>query len=157
MTDSDRRRRPVPSIGLLAGTLVALGGYLLPWFKADPSYGWWYSGLGYATDVTGGGGWTLWTFVFLALALVTAVWAGDSDVAAGVSVVSTVVAGVFAFTVVAASLAASSGLEDRQSVVDLPFGFGIPLMAVGFGSSLVAGTFSLASMLVRDAEARLRR
>lgn len=146
----------MPSVGLLAGTVVATGGYLLPWFKPDADHGWWYSGLEYAT-ASGGGGWTLWTFVFLAIALVAAVWAGGNEIAASVSLIATVAASVFAISVVAVSLADRPDSPFLSDVAGMPFGVGLPLLAVGLGISLVAGIYAIASLLVSELESRLRR
>lgn len=156
MSERTRRRRPVPSVGLLAGTVVATAGYLLPWFKPDADRGWWYSGLEYAT-ASGGGGWTLWTFVFLALALIAAIWAGGNEVAASISLIATVAAAVFATFVVAVSLADRPDSPFLSDIAGMPFGVGLPILAVGLGISLVAGCYAIASLLITHLESRLRR
>jgi hypothetical protein len=149
--------RPHPSVGLIAGVLVAAGGYLLPWFKAGTGYGWWYSGAEYIRSGEGGG-WTLWTIALLAVALVAAVWAGGSEVAAGLSVTAGIAAAVLAATAVAAGLVATGLKADSLDVVtQLPFSIGIPLMGVGFGLVVASGCGAIASGIAADVEERIRR
>jgi hypothetical protein len=137
--------------------VVAAGGYLLPWFKEQPGYDWWYSGTEYIRSGEGGG-WTLWTIVFLIAALVAAVWAGGSEVAAGLSVVAGIAAAVFAMTGVAAGLAAiGAGSHTMSEVTQLPFSIGLPLMAVGFGIIIASGIGAIASVVAAQAEERMRR
>ncbi|MEV7231123.1 hypothetical protein AB0M79_29510 [Polymorphospora sp. NPDC051019] len=132
MTAHERPYRPAPDAAMLVGAVAALAGYLLPWFKVGPSYLWWYSGWEYATLSTGGG-WTLLTIPFLAGAVVASLWAGRS-VAAAMTAVTAGVAGMFlALAVVAVSLGAMPERSSSNWVGELPFGPGLPLMALGFG------------------------
>jgi hypothetical protein len=56
--DTGHLGEAAPDVAMLAGSLAATGGYLLPWFKKSASYDWSFSGWGYAT-LSNGGGWTL--------------------------------------------------------------------------------------------------
>lgn len=126
--------RPAPDALMLAGTATALLGFLLPWFKATERRQWWYSGWSYLT-VSSGGGWVWWVVLFLAVAILASLWARRSVKLALLSA-GAAVAGLFmAAAVVAVTL---GGLPERSNinwVGELPFGLGLPLMAVGFGAT----------------------
>jgi len=141
--------RPAPDAALLIGSLLATAGYLLPWFKQSRSYGWSYSGWAYAS-LSSGGGWTLWTFVFLAVALVAGVWAHHSVAAAMWGVVGTVGAGLFSAAVVAASF---SHVEERGSLnylAEVPFHIGLPVLAAGLGLALAGGIRAVVHTTLRE-------
>ncbi|WP_428965116.1 hypothetical protein [Micromonospora fluostatini] len=123
---------------MLTAALIALGGYLLPWFKQSPRYQWWYSGWEYASLSTGGG-WTLWTFAWILLAVVVSFWAGDSVPAAMTGVVAGVGTLVFSLAVVAASFGAVGERSALNPVAGMPFGIGLPVLATGAGLLLAAG------------------
>ena len=118
--------------GMLLGTLVALAGYLLPWFRKGESFSWSYSGLEYAT-LSDGGGWTLITFGWLLLALGAAPFARRSVEAAMAGVVAAVGALFTSLAVVAASFATIGKQTALNPVAQLPFGIGLPLLAAGLG------------------------
>ena len=121
MDDSPRWYRPAPDALLLVGSATALFGYLIPWFRASRLHQWSYSGWTY---LEAEGGWT-WLVV---VSLVIAVLAG---------------------AVVAVSLGA---LPERDSINwggELPFGMGMPLMAVGFGA-VVAGALGVVRRPVQE-------
>jgi hypothetical protein len=148
-----RRSRPVPSVGLIGGVVVAVVGYLLPWFADGPSG--WFSGILYLRQGWDAG-WTLWPLVFFAVALVAAVWAGGSDAAAVISLTASVVAGVYAVCVIAASLVAT-GVDSFIAVMDLQFTVGMPILAAGLGIAIAAGCHTLAASVVAELEDRIRR
>ncbi|MEV5632013.1 hypothetical protein [Micromonospora tulbaghiae] len=131
MDDSPRWYRPAPDVLLLLGTATALFGYLIPWFRASRRHQWWYSGWNYLEV---GGGWTWWVVVFLVIAVLAGLWAGRSVQCAKLAV-GAAVAGMFlAAAVVAVSLGALPERDSINWVGELPFGMGLPLMAVGFGA-----------------------
>jgi len=134
--------KPAPSAGVLAGIVVATIGYLLPWFKLQEGYSWWVSGLEYLTLSTGGG-WTIWTLPMLALALIAGLYAGRSAVAGGVALVGVVAAAFLALVVVAGSFALVPAPSALNTITELPFAIGIPLMAVGFGIAAVGGVVAV--------------
>ncbi|MDG4829721.1 hypothetical protein O7627_10445 [Solwaraspora sp. WMMD1047] len=137
MEASQRWYRPAPNGLLLAGSVVILLGYLLPWFKTDEQKQWWWSGWNYLT-LSSGGGWTWWAVFLLVVAIGASCWAGRSLELAQVAVGAATAAMVFASAVVAVSL---GGMPERSSinwVGELPFGIGLPLMAIGFGTVVAA-------------------
>jgi hypothetical protein len=140
--------RPKPDAAMLWGSLVALVGYLLPWFKVESSYKWSYSGWAYVREGPGSG-WTLVTFAWLLLAIVASLWARRSVAAAMTGVVGAVGVTVFAVLAVAASFAEVP--EERvKSITAYPLGIGLPLLALGLGLLLAGGCRAIA-VNVRDA------
>lgn len=137
---SERPYRPAPDVLLLAGAVVALLGYLLPWFKVSDGNRWWYSGWNYLTFSTGGG-WTWWTVVFLLVAIAASCWAGRVVELALVAAGAGTAAMFFAAAVVAVSLGAMPERSSSNWVGELPFGIGLPLMALGFGT-IAAGALA---------------
>lgn len=133
VTASESSFRPAPDFLLLAGAIVALLGYLLPWFKERQSRHWWYSGWNYLT-LESGGGWIWWTVVFLVIAIVASCWAGRSVEVAFFAAGAGMAAMFFASAAVAVSLGAMPERDSSNWVGELPFGIGLPLMAVGFGT-----------------------
>ncbi|MET7467423.1 hypothetical protein ACFYON_05675 [Micromonospora sp. NPDC005686] len=135
MDDSPPSYRPSPDALLLFGTVTALFGYLMPWFRATRRHQWWYSGWSYLENE---GGWTWLVVLCLVIAILASVWAGRSVGSAKLAV-GAAVAGMFlAGAVVAVSL---GSLPERSSidwVGELPFGLGMPLMAIGFGAVVAA-------------------
>lgn len=129
--------RPAPDGLAVAGALLAAAGYLLPWFRMQPGYAWSFSGWTYAS-LTGGGGWTLITFGWLALALAAALWARASPPAAVTTLVGAVGGMMFALSVVAVSFAQFPEKGTSNWIVEIPFDIGMPVMALGF-SLLIAG------------------
>ncbi|MEV4660845.1 hypothetical protein AB0J85_02755 [Micromonospora echinofusca] len=138
MDDSPPWYRPVPDALLLVGTTLALFGYLIPWFRISERYLWSYSGGAYLRV---GGGWTWWVVVLLVTAIGASLWARR---AVGFALLATgaAVAGMFlASAVVAVSLGALPERNSINWVGELPFGWGLPLMAIGFGT-VVAGALA---------------
>lgn len=133
---------------MLGGSLTALLGYLVPWFKQSDSYGWSYSGWGYAS-LSNGGGWTLMTFAWLLLAFVASLWAGRSLAAAMTGVVGAVGAAFFALAVVAASFASIPEQTNTNYITDLPVNIGLPLLAGGLGLLFAGGCRAVAVSVVR--------
>ena len=129
--------RPRPDGVVVAGALISLIGYLSPWFQKQTGYAWSFSGWTYASLSTGGG-WTLITFGWLAVALIAGLWARASAGAAMTALASAVGGMLFASAVVAVSFAEFREQGSLNWVGELPFGVGLPLMAAGFGV-LVAG------------------
>lgn len=147
--ESEESLRPAPDGALLAGALIAVAGYLLPWFNQD-GYSWSYSGWAYAS-LSSGGGWTLLTLAFLVVAVIASLWAGRSLAAAMWGVVGTVGAGLFALAVVAASF---SHVDEESSInylSSMPFNIGLPLLAVGLGLALAGGCRAIAVAALREA------
>jgi len=133
MDDSPPWYRPQPSGLLLTGTATALFGYLTPWFRGSPRRQWWYSGWGYLEKE---GGWTWWVVVFLVIAICASLWAGRS-VELALFAAGATVAGMFlAGAVVAVSLGTLPERTSIDWVGELPFGMGMPLMAIGFGTAI---------------------
>ena len=92
----------------------------------------------------------LWTFVFLAVALVAGVWAHPSVAAAMWGVVGTVGAGLFSAAVVAASF---SHVEERGSLnylAEVPFHIGLPVLAAGLGLALAGGIRAVVHTTLRE-------
>ncbi|MEU6021427.1 hypothetical protein ACGFIK_07685 [Micromonospora sp. NPDC048871] len=118
--------------GMLVATMLAFGGYLMPWFRRSERALWSFSGWEYAS-LGDGGGWTLLTFGWLLLAAGAALWAGRSVVAAMTGVVAAIGTLVTALAVVAASFAMLGEQSSLDSVAERPFGAGLPIMAVGIG------------------------
>jgi hypothetical protein len=129
--------RPAPDPAIVVGALLALAGYLLPWFREQQGYAWSYSGWTYASLSTGGG-WTLITLFWLALPLVAGLWARSSSGAALTALVGTVAASFFASAVVAVSFAEFREQGSINWIGSLPFDVGLPVLAAGLGL-LVAG------------------
>ncbi|WP_189021541.1 hypothetical protein [Micromonospora yangpuensis] len=126
------RRLPGFDGSMLTGALLTLFGYLIPWFKQSPRYQWSYSGWNYAS-LSSGGGWTLWTFVFILAAIVASFWARTILGAAMTALTAAVGTLVFSLAVVAASFGAIGERSSSNAVADMPFGLGLPLLAVGLG------------------------
>lgn len=145
--ESEESLRPAPDAALLAGSLIGVAGYLLPWFNQD-GYAWSYSGWAYAS-LSSGGGWTLLTLGFLAVAVVASLWAGRSLTAAMWGIVGTVGAGVFALAVVAASFSHVSEGSALNYLAGMPFNVGLPLLAVGLGLALAGGCRAIAVAVLR--------
>lgn len=137
---------------MLAGALVAAAGYLLPWFKQSSSYDWWFSGWEFASLSTGGG-WTLITLAWLAVAVLASLWAGRSTTAAMWGVVGAVGAAVFAVAVVAASFAAIPEQSSINYLAEVPIGVGLPLLAGGLGLLLAGACRAIAVNAGRAASA----
>ncbi|MET7878069.1 hypothetical protein ABZS52_14200 [Micromonospora profundi] len=133
MDDTSPWYRPRPDLLILFGTATALFGYLTPWFRRSTLYVWWYSGLAYLEE---GGGWTWLVVVLLVIAIGASLWAGRS-VGLALFATAAAMAGMFlAGAVVAMSLAMLPERPDFYWVGQLPFGWGIPLMAFGFGATI---------------------
>ncbi|RKR90613.1 hypothetical protein BDK92_4991 [Micromonospora pisi] len=133
---------------MLGGSLIALLGYLVPWFKQSGSYDWSYSGWGYAS-LSNGGGWTLVTFAWLLLAFVASLWAGRSLAAAMTGVVGAVGAAFFALAVVAASFASIPEQTNTNYITEFPVNIGLPLLAGGLGLLFAGGCRAVAVSVVR--------
>ncbi|MFF5181858.1 hypothetical protein ACFY2Q_27880 [Micromonospora sp. NPDC000316] len=138
MDDSPRWYRPAPSPLLLVGTATALLGYLIPWFRASRRHRWSYSGWAYLEESDS---WAWWVVVFLVIAIGASLWAGRSVEFALLTAGATV-AGMF---IAGAVVAVSLGMLPEGATIDwiggLPFGLGIPLMAIGFGT-VIAGALA---------------
>jgi len=107
------------------GALLALAGYLLPWFESRIGQvsGW---------DCTNiDSGWPRFTVACLLLSIGGSLRAGRSQRSAFIAVIAGLGGMFFALSVVAASL---SGFRDP---LGLPLGVGLPLMAGGFGLLLI--------------------
>lgn len=117
---------------MLFAALLALAGYLLPWFRVSSGYSWSYSGWSYASLSTGGG-WTLITFAFLLVALVAAFWSRTVVAAAMTALTAAIGTLVMALAVVAASFANIGPRDNSNAVAERPFGIGLPLLAIGVG------------------------
>ncbi|RFS43478.1 hypothetical protein D0Q02_27515 [Micromonospora craniellae] len=117
---------------MLLATMLTLFGYLLPWFRQSSRSRWSYSGWEYASLSTGGG-WTLWTFAFLLVAVVVSFWARTAVEAAMTALAAGIGALVMILAVVAASFGNIGRRDDLNSIAELPFGLGLPLLAVGLG------------------------
>ncbi len=140
--------KPTPDAAMLTGSLLAVAGYVLPWFKVSPSFDWSFSGWEYAT-LSSGGGWTLWTFGWLAMALLASLWAKSSGTAATVGLVGGLGTAVFSLALVAASF---SSLPERESInhlAEVPMGVGLPLLAIGLGLLVAGGCRSIAADVLR--------
>lgn len=146
--ESEEGLRPAPDAAVLAGSLIAVAGYLLPWFRQD-GYSWSYSGWAYAS-LSSGGGWTLLTLGFLAVAVVAGLWAGRSVSAAMWALVGVVGAGVLALAVVAASFSHVDEGSALNYLAELPFGIGLPLLAAGLGLALAGGCRAIAVAVLRE-------
>ncbi|MEU5911486.1 hypothetical protein [Micromonospora sp. NPDC047527] len=133
MDDTSRWYRPKPNVLLLIGTATALFGYLSPWFRGSRRRQWWYSGWAYLETE---GSWTWWVVVLLVIAIGASLWAGRS-VGLALFAAGATVAGMFlAGAVVAVSLGMLPERTGIDWVGELPFGLGIPLMAIGFGTAI---------------------
>lgn len=131
--------RPSPDGLVVTGALIGLAGYLLPWFKIQSGYSWSFSGWAYAS-LSSGGGWTLLTVAWLAAALIAGLRARVSASAAVTAVVAGVGALLFALAVVAASFAEfRGGVGSINWIAELPFGIGLPVLALGLGLLLAGG------------------
>ena len=142
--------RPAPDGLIIFGASLGLCGYLLPWFRMQSGYAWSFSGLEYAS-LSSGGGWTLFTFAWLAVALIAGMWARASMGAAITAIVGAVGALMFALVVVAASFAEFREQGSINWIAELPFGVGLPVMAAGFGVLLAAGVRAIARITVATA------
>ncbi|WP_116949945.1 hypothetical protein [Jiangella endophytica] len=111
-----------------------------------------YSGWAYAS-LSSGGGWTLLTPGFLAVAVVGGPWAGRSVSAATWALVGVVGAGVLALAVVAASFSHVSEGSAINYLAGMPFGVGLPLLAAGLGLALAGGCRAISVAVVRPAAA----
>ena len=129
--------RPAPDLAIVLGALLGLVGYVSPWFRVASGYDWSFSGWAYAS-LSSGGGWTLITFLWIALALVAGLWARTSPGAALTAVVGAIGGLFFAMAVVAVSFAEFRERGSLNWVGEMPFDIGLPLLAAGFGL-LVAG------------------
>lgn len=142
------RLSPDPLV--LAGVIIAFAGYLMPWFRKGEQYRWSFSGWGYASLDTGGG-WTLLTFLWLAVALVAALWAGSSSIAATAATVGGLGGLTFALLVVAASFAEFSERGSINWIGELPFGMGVPAMALGFALLVGGGVRATVRTMLSEA------
>jgi hypothetical protein len=149
--DEPRPLKPAPDYAMLAGSVAAILGYLLPWFKRGDSYEWWFDGWAYAS-LSNGGGWTLLTFAFLLVALVASLWARRRLAAAMWGVVGAVGSMVFALALVAASFATIPERDSLNYVTDFPFGIGLPLLALGLGLLIAGGVRAIARAAVATDE-----
>jgi hypothetical protein len=140
-----------PDYAMLAGAIAATLGYLLPWFKHGDSFEWWFDGWAYAS-LSNGGGWTLLTFAFLLMAVVASLWAGRSLAAAMWGVVGAVGSMVFALALVAASFSTIPERGSLNYITDLPFGLGLPLLAIGLGLLVAAGVRAVARAALASGE-----
>lgn len=125
---------PLPSAQplMVAGASVALAGYLLPWFKASPGKRWWYSGSHYFS-LGEGGGWTALAVVALVVAIGASFWAARHPVAHALAVVGGGAGAFLAAAVVAVSFGTLPSRDSNNWIVELPFGVGLPLLALGLG------------------------
>jgi hypothetical protein len=130
--------RPAPDALALTGSVTALLGYVLPWFRQQDGYLWSYSGWEFAS-LSNGGGWTLVTFGWLVLALGASLWAGRYPGAALTVLVGGVAALFFSLAVVAASF---SNVPDRSN-----------LAVAGRARSVAARATSRQSLSVSDTTA----
>ena len=133
---------------MLIGSLLATAGYLLPWFKRSSFYDWWFSGWSYASLSTGGG-WTLFTFGWLVVALAASLWAGRSVAAAMTGLVAAAGAAILAVAVVALSFAMIPERDSLNGVAVLPFGPGLPALGAGLGLIVAGGVRAIAVAVTR--------
>ncbi|MFC7247793.1 hypothetical protein ACFQO7_35470 [Catellatospora aurea] len=136
-------------LAVTTGAALALLGYLLPWFKKRDSYQWWYSGWDYAT-LTGGGGWTLVALVLLLLALVASFWTRRSKAATVVCLTGSVAGGFWSAAVVAASFSTMGERSSLNGLAQLPFGVGMPLLALGLGLAVTMAGYQLVRHLIGE-------
>ncbi|GIJ23931.1 hypothetical protein [Micromonospora lutea] len=137
-------------VGMLVATLIALVGYLMPWFRPRRSALWSFSGWEYAS-MSNGGGWTLITFAWLALAAGAALWARTVLAAAMTGVVAAIGTLVNAMAVVAASFGTLGERSALDYVTELPFEAGIPIMAAGIGLLLATSCRAIVRCHLLDA------
>jgi hypothetical protein len=133
----NRRQYLMPDATMLAGSLLALVGYMLPWFKVKSSYHWFYSGWAYVRQGPGSG-WILWTLVWLLLAIVASLWARRSVTFAMAGMVGAVGVAVFTLFLVAASFAKIPE-ESVKSITEYPLAIGLPVLALGLGMQVAGG------------------
>lgn len=146
--------RPVLGVdqGMLLATLLTLAGYLLPWFRKGSAYQWSYSGWEYAS-LGDGGGWTSVTFGWLVLAAGAALFARRHVGAALTGVVAAIGTLVFSLAVVAASFGSMGERTTLNSLTEMPFDAGLPLLATGLGLLLATSVRAVvrAEITGRDA------
>ena len=145
--------RPAPDAAVVVGALLSLAGYLLPWFRLQSGYSWSFSGWAYASLSTGGG-WTLITFVWIAVALIAGLWARRSSGAAMVAVVGAICGLFFALAVVAVSFAEFRERGSLNWVGEMPFGVGLPVLAAGLGLAVAGGVRAIVRTSDRPAVPR---
>lgn len=134
---------------MLTGALVAVVGYLSPWFRVSSSYDWWFSGWAYAT-LSSGGGWTLWTLAWLTVTVGASLWAGGSQAAAMTGMISGLGAMMFSMAAVAASFSFLPKQDSINYLTALPIGIGLPLLAIGLGLVAAGGCRAIAAAVFRS-------
>ncbi|MDI1465356.1 hypothetical protein QEZ54_30750 [Catellatospora sp. KI3] len=140
-------------LAVILGAALALAGYLLPWFRKQDGYLWSYSGWQYA-DLSGGGGWTLGAIALLGAAFLAAFWTGRSKTAAVACLVCGVAGGFWASAVVAASFGTLGERSSLNDLTELPFGPGLPALALGLGLLVAMAGYQLVRHLINESAAR---
>jgi hypothetical protein len=135
------------------GALMALVGFLSPWFKKGPDYEWWYSGwyylqVGAAHGLPGG--WTLPALLLFVVAAVAALWGARSASAGYSTAIAAVTAIVWSMAAVASAFGAMGARDTLDRVVLTPLGVGFPLLAVGT-ALLITGAMRTVAMHGRPA------
>jgi hypothetical protein len=138
--------RPTPDGLTLSGTVCALIGYFLPWFRERGNYKWSYSGYNYI--YYDGPGWTIIAVISLVAAVILALWSKHIT-GAMLTLGTSIAAFTFSTAVVAASFAAI-GEQGRSQVVGLPFGIGLLIMAAGFGMAIAGSVRAIVRALVAE-------
>ncbi|MBV1851271.1 hypothetical protein [Catellatospora tritici] len=136
-------------LAVAAGAGLALAGYLLPWFKKQDGYLWWYSGWEYA-DLSNGGGWTLVAIGLLCVSLLTGFWTGRSRAATVGCLVSGIAGAFWSAAVIAASFSTMGERSSLNGLTELPFGIGMPLLAAGLGLSITMAGYQLIRHLISE-------
>ncbi len=131
----------------LAGALLSLLGFALPWFRVSRGYAWWYGGWDLLTTNEPGLWWIAFLFLGYAILVVGGYWllgqgAGEAALLAALAIATAL------GTLVVVALAAADAIQDLGRVYNIDLNLGLFLMLPGHGLMIAAAFFGVVIHLI---------
>lgn len=133
----------------IAGTILSLLGFALPWFRISRSYEWWYGGWDMLTTNEPDLWWISLLFLGYVILLCAGFWLHRLE-AISLGLLAALAVGVALGTLVVVALAAADAVNDQGRVYRLDLHIGLFVMLPAHGLMVVAALAALVLQLVRE-------
>ncbi len=133
----------------LAGAILSLLGFALPWFRVSRSYAWWYGGWGMLTTNEPALWWISFLFLGYAILVGAGFWLPRLD-PLSLGLLAALAIGVALGTLVVVALAAADAVGAQGGVYRVDLTIGLFVMLPAHGLMIVAALAAVALQLVRE-------